>query len=112
MAGDPRFLSIIEEMKQVHIRKSADYGTNEDPFANVRASTQWGIPAWVGTMVRATDKVCRLQSLYVNGSLQNESARDSLIDLASYAIIALVLMDEEEQAKSKYDDKPFDWENN
>ena len=96
MAGDPRFFSILDEIRDVHIKKSADYGTNEDFLANVRASEDWGIPAWVGTMIRANDKIIRLQSLLVKGKLENESARDSLIDLASYAIIALILMEEEE----------------
>lgn len=120
MNGHPDFHRILDEMREVHERKSADYGTGEDPFANVRASAQWGIPAWVGTMIRATDKVIRLQSLYVKGSLQNESARDSLIDLASYAIIALILMDEENEQKEmavlrqlfeakSYPDKVYDW---
>lgn len=97
MSGDPRFFAIIDEIKETHIRKSADYGTNEDFLANVRASEAWGIPAWVGTMIRAGDKIIRLQSLLVKGKLENESARDSLIDLASYAIIALILMEEEER---------------
>jgi len=48
-------------------------------------------------MIRANDKIIRLQSLLVKGKLENESARDSLIDLASYAIIALILMEEEER---------------
>jgi len=97
MSGDPRFFKIIDEIKETHIRKSADYGTDEDFLANVRASEDWGIPAWVGTMIRANDKIIRLQSLLVKGKLENESARDSLIDLASYAIIALILMEEEER---------------
>ena len=94
---EPRFAAVIDEIVQMHVRKSADYGTNVDPYANVRASTGWGVPAWVGTMIRANDKVVRLQSLIANGQLQNESARDSLIDLAAYAIIAAVLMDEENE---------------
>jgi hypothetical protein len=97
MKGDPRFYQILDEIKATHEKKSADYGTNSDFLANVRASEQWNIPAWVGTMIRAGDKIIRLQSLYTNGQLENESARDSLIDLASYAIIALILMEEENE---------------
>ena len=111
--GDPRFLAILDEMRDVHIRKSADYGDQTDPLANVRASADWGISPWVGTMIRATDKIIRLQSLLNNGKLENESARDSLIDLASYAIIALVLMEEEQQYANNMAealDAPFDWD--
>jgi len=93
--GDPRFFAILEELKAIHTRKSADYGNGGDFLANVRSSAGWGISPWVGTMVRATDKIIRLQSLIEKGKLENESARDSLIDLASYAVIAIILMDEE-----------------
>ena len=99
--GDPRFLAILDEMKEIHVRKSADYGDQTDPLANVRASADWGISPWVGTMIRATDKIIRLQSLLTNGKLENESARDSLIDLASYAIIALILMEEEQMEEEQ-----------
>ena len=95
MKGDPRFLKILDELKSIHERKSFDYGTGEDFLANVRASSGWGVSPWVGTMIRATDKIIRLQSLVQKGRLENESARDSLIDLASYAIIAAILLDEE-----------------
>ena len=46
-------------------------------------------------MVRATDKVRRLQTYAVNGRLANEGVEDSLMDLAVYAIIALVLWREQ-----------------
>jgi hypothetical protein len=96
MKGDPRFFKILDELREIHEKKSADYGTKTDFLANVRASAQWGVSPWVGTMIRAGDKIIRLQSLLTNGQLANESARDSLMDLASYAIIALILMEEEE----------------
>ena len=92
--GDPRFTSVLAELKEIHNKKSADYGTDADFLANVRASTDWGVPAWVGAMIRATDKVIRLQSMAIKGHLVNESARDACLDLASYAIIALILMEE------------------
>ena len=42
-------------------------------------------------MVRANDKVKRLQNFARKGSLANESAEDSFDDLAVYAIIGKVL---------------------
>lgn len=90
-----RFHAILTELGELHDRKQQDYGRGDDPFANVRASEDWGVPAWVGAMVRANDKVRRLQSLVANGKLINESAQDSLRDLAVYAIIALVLYEQE-----------------
>lgn len=89
-----RFHELLAELGELHDRKQADYGRDDDPFANVRASEDWGVPAWVGAMVRATDKVRRLQALTQNGKLDNESADDSLRDLAVYAVIALVLFEQ------------------
>lgn len=90
-----RFHELLSELGDLHDRKQADYGRDDDPFANVRASEEWGVPAWVGAMVRASDKVRRLQALIQNGKLENESAEDSLRDLAVYSIIALVLFEQQ-----------------
>jgi len=90
-----RFHQILKELGELHDKKQADYGRGDDPFANVRASTEWGVPAWVGAMIRLNDKVRRLQSLVLKGKLANESAEDSLRDIAIYSIIALVLREQE-----------------
>ena len=79
----------------LHSKKQRDYGKDSDPFANVRASEEWGVPGWVGAMIRATDKVRRLQTHATRGSLINESVEDSLLDLAVYALIALVLYEQD-----------------
>jgi hypothetical protein len=93
--GDPRFHKELEHLADLHDQKQMDYGTDHDPFANVRGSEQWGIPPWVGAMIRANDKVKRLQNYARKGSLANEGAEDSFDDLAVYAIIAKVLYQEE-----------------
>jgi len=92
--GDPRFHALLQELGALHDKKQQDYGTAQDPLANVRASQDWGIPPWVGSCIRLNDKVKRLQSLAKNGSLANESAEDSLKDIAVYALIALILLKE------------------
>lgn len=101
-----RFHEILKELGDLHDKKQADYGRGDDPFANVRASSDWGVSGWVGAMIRANDKLRRLQSLIANGKLANESAEDSLRDLAVYSIIALVLFEQErELALLKIDSK-------
>lgn len=90
-----RFHEILESLGELVDRKGQDYGHGSDPFTSVRSSGEWGMPEWVGAMVRATDKVRRLQSFARKGSLANESARDAFLDLAVYAVIALVLYEEE-----------------
>lgn len=86
-----RFHDVLTELATLHDLKSRDYGRDDDPFANVRASADWGMPAWVGAMVRATDKVRRLQSYARTGRLANEGAADAFLDLAVYAVIGFVL---------------------
>jgi hypothetical protein len=94
--GDPRFHALLKEIGDLHDKKQRDYGTDSDPFANVRGSLSWGVSPWVGAMVRANDKIKRLQKYALYGGLSNESARDSFMDLAVYALIGLILHDEEE----------------
>lgn len=89
-----RFHEILSELATLHDVKQADYGREDDPFANVRASEDFGIEGWVGALVRANDKMRRLQTFSKRGSLVNESVEDSLRDLAVYAVIALVLFEQ------------------
>lgn len=89
-----RFHQILEIAGRLHDQKQADYGRTDDPFANVRASEDFGVDGWVGAMVRANDKMRRLQAFIQNGRLENESVIDSLMDLAVYALIARVLYEE------------------
>ena len=46
-------------------------------------------------MNRAGDKIKRLQKYARCGTLSNEGARDSFMDLAVYSLIALLLWEEE-----------------
>ena len=80
-----------EELLDLGNRKRGDYGNVDHPFANVVASAEFGIPPWVGSVIRMNDKVHRLKSFVRNGRLENESVEDSLIDIANYALIALAL---------------------
>lgn len=90
-----RFAAVVDEMKELHERKSKDYGVASDPLANLRASAEFGVAPWLGAAIRLNDKVQRLKSLASNGKLENESIRDSFIDIANYAVIALLLYEEE-----------------
>ena len=95
------FHAILKEMGDLHDLKNKDYGQSHDPYANVRGSTEWGIPAWKGAMVRANDKIKRLQKFAKTGELANESVEDSFKDLAVYTIIALDLYRQEMESESK-----------
>jgi hypothetical protein len=91
MNGDPRFHELLRQIGELHDKKQRDYGADQDPFANVRASERWGIEPWVGALVRLNDKVHRLQQFAKKGELANESAEDSMLDIAVYSLIALIL---------------------
>lgn len=97
MSGDPRFHALLKTIGDLHDRKQADYGTVGDPFANVRSSVLWGVAPWIGALIRLNDKVHRLQQFARKGALANESAEDSMLDIAVYALIALILYREEAQ---------------
>jgi hypothetical protein len=92
-----RFYEILFSLSLLSARKQSDYGRGDDPFANVRASTEWGVNSWVGAMIRLNDKVRRLQSFHQKGTLANEGVDDSLRDIAVYALIALVLFEQEQK---------------
>lgn len=92
--GSKQFYEKIIDAGLTHASKQRDYGQESDPFSNVRASEDWGIPGWVGCMTRLCDKIKRLQKLASHGELANESAADSFRDIMVYAGIAWVLYEE------------------
>lgn len=99
--GDLRFWNILSEMWSLHCKKGNDYGSKEtalggedDFLANLRASEDFGIEAWVGALIRANDKMIRLKNAAQGHELANESVEDSMIDLACYAVLSLILFRE------------------
>lgn len=96
-----KFHQLLAKLGELHDKKQSDYGRKEDPFANVRASEEWGcpncgkpIPAWIGAMIRLSDKIGRLKSVSFGNKLSNESAQDSFEDTGVYALIAEILFAE------------------
>ena len=71
------------ECDRVMIKKQLDYGN-----LNI---TIWDV---LGVAVRLTDKVMRLRELISSGRLpQNESIRDTAVDIRNYGLILLMLAD-------------------
>lgn len=85
------FYAILDEARAMHDAKQRDYGRDTDPFANVRASEDFGIPGWLGAVIRCNDKMRRLQTFAVKGTLANEGVEDALLDGLVYFGIALAL---------------------
>ena len=93
--GSTAFHRELKEIGELHDAIQADYGRKDDPFANVRASEEFNISPWIGCMIRANDKMRRIQTHAKGNSLKCESVEDSLRDLAVYSLIALCLYKEE-----------------
>lgn len=109
--GDPRFHALLKEIGDLHDKKQEDYGVETDPFANVRASEDFGVDSWVGALVRLNDKVTRLKHFAQKKTLANESAEDSMMDIAVYALIALILYREHDQKPEDNGQLQFDFNN-
>lgn len=90
-AGNPEFKRILDKLWELHLAKGSDYGKDTDFLSNIRSSEEFGIPGWLGATLRANDKMSRLKTYAKTGKLTNEGVEDSFLDLASYAILALVM---------------------
>jgi hypothetical protein len=95
--GDQRFLALLDEMGELHVRKAAGYGAADDAWANFRGAAAYGVTPLQGCLVRFNDKVIRTQNLLRDPANDKvgESLRDTLMDAASYALIAICLLEEE-----------------
>lgn len=103
VAAQSRVPGLIEDMRKLHIRKNAGYAgsANPDAWANFRMSEEFGVSPFLGCMVRLSDKYIRIGNLLKNplDEQVGESVRDTLMDLAAYALIAVCLLDEDMEAK-------------
>jgi len=93
-------IELLDQMKTTHDKKNKDYGTQNEPFANVLASQELGVDPILAVCIRMNDKVTRLKSFLDKGNLENESVEDSLLDIAVYSIINVVIIDESWNGKS------------
>lgn len=94
LEGDPRLKDLVWEMLNLHAKKQNDYGQQDDPFANLRSSKDFGVEPYRAALIRMNDKVTRLKRLAQGFELMNESGEDSLLDISLYALITLILLKE------------------
>ena len=92
--GHPRFYELIDEICELHEKKNSDYAKDDNPLSNFQRAASLGVEPWRGVLVRMSDKWSRIEELSKGKTPQNESLRDSLIDLAVYALIDIVLLEE------------------
>ena len=83
------FREVTEWMNNVYERKNADYG---DSFS--KTFEKFGMMAVV---VRLYDKVERISQISVNETqVKEETEKDTLLDIANYAVMALVELSKRE----------------
>lgn len=97
MQGDTRFHQLLARAGRRHDNKQQDYGRDDDPFANIRASEDFGIPPWLGAVIRANDKMRRIQTYARRGRLTNEAVDNDFMDCAVYMLIGQLLYEEQLQ---------------
>jgi hypothetical protein len=97
--GSREFLDVLDELKQLHLRKTMDYGVDEDALSNIRSSADVvNMPAWAGCILRISDKMHRLKAFFRRGKCEFDGVEDTLKDIACYAAIALVLHREQQES--------------
>jgi hypothetical protein len=94
--GSREFLEVLDELRTLHLRKTKDYGVDEDALSNIRQSADVvNMPAWAGCILRISDKMHRLKAFFRRGRCEFDGVEDTLKDIACYAAIALVLYREQ-----------------
>jgi hypothetical protein len=87
-----KHLSICNQLNAIYERKNHDYG---DSFS--KSFREYGMTM---PCIRLEDKLNRLKALAKSGDARvaDESVRDTLLDLANYAIMTVLEMDSEGDA--------------
>lgn len=76
-------------------RKNTDYAGIGDPFHNIKMCESYGVPAVKGIMVRMSDKMSRIGNLLDReAKVTDETILDALSDLANYAMIMRILIED------------------
>ena len=92
--GSLPFLELLEELRQLHFQKTAQYGGNTDPFENVTASAKCGVEPWRRALCDLSDCVVRMQR-FANG--QPVDYENALIDAANWSLICLLKLREDKR---------------
>lgn len=81
-----KFKELADKMYETYIRKNHDYGNSFD-----KSLDRFGL---VASVVRIGDKMNRVESLVQKKAMvQDESIKDTLLDMANYAIMTVMWMD-------------------
>ena len=85
------FNKIVIDMANLYQKKNEDYGNAFGDLFN-----EYGLTY---SIMHLHEKLNRIKAVHKNNSANNESIKDSLIDLANYAVMTLVELNHQEQLK-------------
>jgi hypothetical protein len=93
--------NLLSDMQALIRDKNADYSHGDDPFANFRSASLYGVEPLTGLCVRMQDKVARIQAFCQRGKLSvlNEGVEDAFKDLIGYSCLALGMLKEFKPSK-------------
>ena len=91
MKWEGAFRDVQGELFDLFVRKNADYGDAFEAYGPV------------GCLVRIGDKLGRLQTITRNRVeiVQDESMQDTLLDLANYCTLAVMLLRDADSGRAK-----------
>jgi hypothetical protein len=110
--GHPMFYELLDRMREIHAAKAADYGDG-NPLGNfINTEEDTGCPAALGVLVRMCDKWKRICNIYKNKgkhAVKDETIEDTLLDLAIYSLIDIIILRETGYLKPKPEKKRMEW---
>jgi hypothetical protein len=90
-------------MAEIHSIKNKGYAGG-NALGNFMESERFGVEAWKGCLVRISDKVSRIYNLTkrmddpeFQDAIKMEGLEDTLIDLANYSLLCMILLREREK---------------
>lgn len=93
------FLARLKELHDgchaISVAKNADYANKDDALQNFHVAEVFGIPAEKAILVRMSDKMSRISNLISRpAAVTDESVLDTLSDLANYALILRIVLEQ------------------
>jgi hypothetical protein len=96
------FKDLIIELDDLITKKNSDYGSTEDFLANFRKAERLGFQPSDAISIRISDKFSRLCTLLNDDAkVEDETLRDTLMDMAGYCLIMILALEDENGRKNQ-----------